>query len=236
MFWRFAEPSNLGRPPVADSRKKERDRILRQSKVAAGFCARCFHRKPVEGKKECHVCRPKTASEALARLHNAVESGLCRVCLRSSVNGKGKRCDACVATRKADYYRKLAEGECIKCRAPSTSADHCDMHWFYMIGISHGLVARNGGVQLMQEIWDSQNGRCALTGHVLIKGETASLDHIVPISKGGTSSRENLRWVRLDVNGAKRAMSDEELIAMCRAVVDHHDGKVKTLSLVKGGG
>ena len=110
----------------------------------------------------------------------------------------------------------------------------CDVHWFTTIGRSHGLNDRNGGVQLIREIWVAQSGKCALTGTALVKGETASLDHIVPTSKGGTSSRENLRWVRLDVNGAKRAMNDAELVAMCRAVVEHHDREgACVLSIVK---
>lgn len=64
----------------------------------------------------------------------------------------------------------------------------------------------------------SLNG-CALTGVALVPGDGASLDHIVPRSRGGTSAPSNLRWVTTDANTAKGALSDAEFLVMCCAVV-----------------
>lgn len=71
-------------------------------------------------------------------------------------------------------------------------------------------------------LWDTQSGRCAMTGERLVEGVNASLDHIRATSAGGSLSSENVRWVTLIVNHAKRHYSDADFIAMCRAVVRVH--------------
>ena len=50
---------------------------------------------------------------------------------------------------------------------------------------------------------------------------TAELDHIHPKVKGGSNSAENLRWVCEQANKLKRAMTDSELLCICREVVAH---------------
>jgi hypothetical protein len=70
--------------------------------------------------------------------------------------------------------------------------------------------------QLMQLI-KRQSFRCALSG-VEISPETARLDHIMPVSQGGTDEIVNLQWLHVDANTAKGTMSQEQFILMCRRV------------------
>jgi|688.fasta_scaffold270557_2 hypothetical protein len=63
----------------------------------------------------------------------------------------------------------------------------------------------------------SQRFRCALSGVKLVP-ETAQLDHIVPLSNGGTNDIENLQWLDARVNKAKGTMSQAEFIKMCKQV------------------
>ena len=70
--------------------------------------------------------------------------------------------------------------------------------------------------QLMQ-LLRQQSFRCALSG-VEISPETARLDHIVPVSQGGTDEIGNLQWLHVDANTAKGTMSQEQFILMCRRV------------------
>jgi 5-methylcytosine-specific restriction endonuclease McrA len=70
-------------------------------------------------------------------------------------------------------------------------------------------------------IVEDQGYKCALSG-VELTPETASLDHIVPMSKGGTHTIENVWIVDRRVNGAKGTMTTEEFISLCRAVVKHN--------------
>jgi 5-methylcytosine-specific restriction endonuclease McrA len=64
-----------------------------------------------------------------------------------------------------------------------------------------------------------QDFRCALTG-IPLSPDTAALDHIVPISRGGKHAMENVQVILANVNQAKGTMSQDEFLEMCRAVID----------------
>jgi len=63
-----------------------------------------------------------------------------------------------------------------------------------------------------------QSHRCALTGRVLTP-ETASLDHLVPVRRGGQHVIENTIVLHRDVNRAKGTLTVEEFVSLCREVV-----------------
>jgi len=98
----------------------------------------------------------------------------------------------------------------------------CLYHWICGHAAHASRVARNGAVAqkpglhgrelsvALYEIWQEQRGRCAITGTPLSPGANAVLDHILPVSRGGSSSRDNLRFVHEAVNNMKRAMTDDE--------------------------
>lgn len=70
----------------------------------------------------------------------------------------------------------------------------------------------------------NQNHRCAISGRELTP-ETASLDHIYPLSRGGTHDVSNLCVVEHLVNSAKGTMTIDEFIAMCCDVADYQARK-----------
>lgn len=74
--------------------------------------------------------------------------------------------------------------------------------------------------KIMQLI-ENQHFRCALSGRKLTP-ETASLDHIVPLSRGGSHEIENLWVVEHLVNTAKGTMTVDEFLEMCRDVTHMH--------------
>lgn len=67
---------------------------------------------------------------------------------------------------------------------------------------------------------------CALTGRELTP-ETASLDHVMPVSRGGAHSMANLQVLHTDVNQSKRTMTQREFIDMCREVVAYADRQME---------
>jgi 5-methylcytosine-specific restriction endonuclease McrA len=69
----------------------------------------------------------------------------------------------------------------------------------------------------LKQLWDSQGGRCALTGRKL--DTSAELDHIVPRTRGGGDTLDNAQWLCSDANQSKRKMLDAEFVAFCREVV-----------------
>lgn len=70
----------------------------------------------------------------------------------------------------------------------------------------------------LRALWDSQGGRCALTGRQL--SDSAQLDHILPRARGGETDISNLRWVCEEANIAKRHMTDDEFLTLCRECVE----------------
>lgn len=77
-----------------------------------------------------------------------------------------------------------------------------------------GPITSRGVLELVER----QEYRCALTGRRL-EPTTASLDHVVPLSRGGRHEMENAQVLHKMVNRAKGAMTNEEFIEMCFEVV-----------------
>lgn len=75
----------------------------------------------------------------------------------------------------------------------------------------------------------SQQTVCYLTGEPidLLADDDYSFDHIVPKSRGGDNSIENLGITKATVNYSKHAMTDEEYIQLCLKVVKHAGYEVK---------
>ena len=67
-----------------------------------------------------------------------------------------------------------------------------------------------------------QKCRCVLTGELLTR-DNISVDHIVPLSKGGMNVSDNLRLVTYDVNIVKNSLLDSEFLELCTRVVRHHE-------------
>lgn len=72
------------------------------------------------------------------------------------------------------------------------------------------------------DLLESQAYCCALTGWELTP-HTASLDHRLPVSRGGEHTVANAQVLHEDVNRAKGTLTNEEFITLCRAVVQHAD-------------
>jgi len=70
------------------------------------------------------------------------------------------------------------------------------------------------------ELLKAQDYRCALSGWPLTP-ETAALDHVLAISRGGPHARSNLQVLHRDVNRAKHTLTNGEFVRLCHAVVEH---------------
>lgn len=65
---------------------------------------------------------------------------------------------------------------------------------------------------------ESQDFKCALT-HRKLTPSTASLDHRVPVARGGPHVLSNCQVLDKQVNRAKGTMTTDEFISLCREVV-----------------
>jgi CRISPR/Cas system Type II protein with McrA/HNH and RuvC-like nuclease domain len=73
------------------------------------------------------------------------------------------------------------------------------------------------------------NPKCYLTGRSidLLQPKTYQCDHIIPVSKGGECSFENLGLVCKDANMAKGDMILSEFLNLCKDVLINHGFKVE---------
>lgn len=69
-----------------------------------------------------------------------------------------------------------------------------------------------------------ENPYCYLTGVKIdfLDRESFQLDHIIPVSKGGTNDIDNMGLCCKNANIAKSNMTKEELIELCRKIINHN--------------
>jgi 5-methylcytosine-specific restriction protein A len=75
----------------------------------------------------------------------------------------------------------------------------------------------------LKTILEMQGYKCALSGKRLTP-ESASLDHKIPLSRGGTNDASNLQWVDSNINRAKGSMDCDEFVEMCKSVAKQARG------------
>jgi len=76
------------------------------------------------------------------------------------------------------------------------------------------------GMTDMKDLLNKQGFKCAISGRPL-SPDNCSLDHIMPLSRGGTHTLNNAQLVRVEVNHAKGQMTEEELLALCVDICHH---------------
>lgn len=82
------------------------------------------------------------------------------------------------------------------------------------------------GTKDLKEMLERQGHKCALTGRSL-SPENCAMDHIIPLSRGGTHTKDNAQLVATEVNKAKGTMLEQEFVQLCREVIAYADNKAK---------
>lgn len=98
--------------------------------------------------------------------------------------------------------------------------------WF-----KRGIKENSLSTKEIRETVKLQDNKCYLTG-LPLTADNVSLDHIVPISKGGSGNKENLGLVVLSVNYMKRTLSVSELINYCELILLNYNYKIKRPSKI----
>lgn len=128
--------------------------------------------------------------------------------------------------RKLNYQERLkraGQGLCkisLSCPDPAAGkTGFCLKHWLVYIAAAASkqrdgcrMLARVSCMDLLF-LWNRQRGLCAISSHPLIPGDGASLDHIVPVARGGTNDISNLRFIYQTLNRIKADMRDDEFKA-----------------------
>lgn len=187
-----------------------------------GLCRNCGTAL-TSSKKTCEDCLSLRSRDGKVRREQRRKDGLCAICgLAPSPNGRN--CDTCrknMRERAAKRSKEFNErGLCGRCGGKGfNSGDSvlCYKHW--MQQAAQWSCGGKTSWPILSSLWESQQGLCRYTGVKLTPSRNASLDHIVPSARGGGSEPQNLQWVHMFVNAAKRDFTDEEFVGLCAMVV-----------------
>lgn len=149
-----------------------------------------------------------------------------------------KQCAECASNALRSIHGAIARGMCRQCRGAQSDSPNrlCRRCWFGQVAVRRLGSCRHGPA--LADLFNAQRGRCALTGVPLriepgpVTLDSASLDHIVPSSRGGSNDPSNCRWVTAQVNSAKGSGTDDELLAMARSLL-RVAGELKTASTAR---
>ncbi len=150
----------------------------------------------------------------------------CPVCLKrfSSTRASKKYCSwNCYKKRMFSNWKNAnrKRGSCYDCLQPplSGTVSRCEKHWLVQAAWRAGLRVKDGWVILRKKL-EAQKWRCFYTGRILTLGVNASVDHIYARSTHPhlQGDIENLEWVDLEVNRAKRTLGKDAFIALCYEV------------------
>lgn len=132
-------------------------------------------------------------------------------------------CDC--GTQNVKVVRGSLLNQCTRscgCLRPNQSPEHDYISKYTWKNIRQGAKARNikllVTIQQIWELFEKQDGVCALSGLPIIINETASLDRI-DSTKDYTI--DNIQWVHKHINMAKQSYPQEYFIKLCKLVAGY---------------
>jgi 5-methylcytosine-specific restriction endonuclease McrA len=184
-------------------------------------CVSCGHEKPTDGfrfrkDKQKHVSKCKECEKEYQRAWYWAnpEKGRAKAAKSmKKLRADPEKRESILSKQRAYYHAKgkhteKAYYERIKASDP----------WGWRVRNLRRNINPGITVEWLRALWQSQGGRCALSGREM-DIRTAELDHIVPKSRNGSDGLENLRLVVPEANQAKGGMLDAEFLALCADVL-----------------
>jgi hypothetical protein len=167
----------------------------------------------------CEVCG-RQRKEMLAERK---KQGLCITCGNEKAT-KTQKCDKCrqeyVDGAKGRRDRRMNLGFCLCCGdEPSIGGKLCRTCVLRNAARVHFGTTKRW--KDLDELFTRQNGTCPYTGKNLTIGIDASVDHIIPKSRGGSLGTENMQWVFAPVNFMKHNLLEEEFLPIINAVYEY---------------
>ncbi len=191
----------------------------RSKQIDAGLCEMCGKVPPKAGRSKCERCIRRWNDARNARRAERTQHGVCTEdgCGLPVVPGF-VRCAKHHAvmqqsTLKTRQTRRDA-GLCVRCGSVPHTLHSQQCEGCHLKSMSNELWGTRKRWQDLLDLFDSQRGRCRYTGWLLTIGLNASVDHIIPTSKGGTDDLANLQWVDLAINKMKLDHDEADFLAM----------------------
>lgn len=197
--------------------QKRKQSTTRARRMATGLCIDCGTQPRITS-SVCRECGDKRNLEGRIRRKKYLNAGKCTFCGRDN-DGDGVRCKLCLGKRRKWEKKTLNNGICL-CGGslPLVNKRECSKCWFSRKAHIH-LGSRKKW-RTLEDLFIKQNYKCALTGDELVVGDGASIDHIIPVSKGGAvKDINNLQAITLDANHFKWTKTNEEVVDLCRKIL-----------------
>ncbi len=156
---------------------------------------------------------------------NYIRLGKCVICCKVNDNLPNQKCIKCSnrqntkvkAIRLMNHKNNLCR--CGKLRYARKACEQC-----YFIRKAYDGTGSGADWKLVQKLLEEQDYRCAYTGEKLIPGDNASLDHKVPVSRGGSLHIDNVQWVTFRINDMKTDFIHDEFLNVIRFIYRRHNG------------
>jgi len=190
------------------------------------LCVICGNPKGETKLVHCNKCNILNNIRTKKDKQKLKEEKLCLYCRKPTNNNK-VLCNACLknSVQQSLQLRKRRKTNNL-CRSCGKSADIvrenskiCNICWFK--DIARGNTGFSKNWKLIKDLLEKQDYKCAYTGKNLIIGENASIDHIIPRSKGGSNEIQNLQWVDKDINEMKNDFTHDEFMNTIKIIIKY---------------
>jgi 5-methylcytosine-specific restriction endonuclease McrA len=158
---------------------------------------------PTKACKRCLLVLPLTSFQKAPKVKDGRE-GKCKAC--KLIEGNEWRRKNAERVRAGNYrrYHTTAQGERSRTKAREYMAAHKEERRVYMVNFFARLGGAEGVVTLddLTRQHEDQGGRCWWCSEPL--GDDATVDHVVPVSRGGQNTPENIVMSCISCNSRKR--------------------------------
>jgi hypothetical protein len=193
--------------------------------ISCQQCKRKFPRKTVWQNFCSASCRNRWHKNPTARSG----SKKCEICASLFIPKKtwnqvycSEKCHMVGLSKATGRYRIRNKkiGLCLNCpKKTLPTSSLCEEHWYKRAARTNGFKKEDGW-KLIKKLLKDQNFMCPYSGRELVLGFNASMDHINPKSRFPEQAHllENLEWIDIEVNSAKRDLTKEEYVSLCKLV------------------
>jgi hypothetical protein len=197
----------------------------KQQRINNGMCVECGKAPAETGIQRCQTCRVAKQKKDSKRIDSLRDSGKCLNCREQNECSTSPFCKKCREIKKEKQIERRANYKSLHlCRAcgktPSVAAGKAYCQGCILKQAAKRQLKDIEKAPLLLEIYTRQKGVCPYTGIPLTIGANASVDHIVPKSRGGTNEPENIQWVHSWVNLMKNCTSHDQFVADLKAFVE----------------
>ncbi len=194
-----------------------------------------IHQKDLQRRRNWLKTDKGIASKKLSansHYNKSKENGRCTSCginLENRVRAICFECNEKLINRtKARHDSRIALGRCFQCGTEEVIKGDkrpvCKTCFLKLRASS--ALGDSRFWKILKNKLAEQNYRCVYSGKLLVLGETASIDHILPIARFPELAKEitNIQWVDIVVNQMKRDLTPKEFLSLVE-IIHHHENQ-----------